>query len=72
MHFALWHSKTVFNLIRDARVRICCTHMTYCNLNAYGMQTKEPDDPHYHKMKVYKEVPVCSPLRTLIIYTINK
>ncbi|KAF7799677.1 hypothetical protein EIP86_010917 [Pleurotus ostreatoroseus] len=39
MHFALWHSKTVFGLIRDAR-------------------TKEPDDPHYHKMKVYREVPV--------------
>ncbi|KAJ3552837.1 hypothetical protein NM688_g3945 [Phlebia brevispora] len=38
-HFFLWHGKSVFRLIRDAR-------------------TKEPDDPHYQKMKVYKEVPV--------------
>jgi hypothetical protein len=29
-------------------------------------QTQECDDPHYQKMKVYKEVPVCGFIRILI------
>ncbi|KAH8917353.1 OPT oligopeptide transporter [Atractiella rhizophila] len=37
-HFALWHAKDVWNIIRKSR-------------------TQESDDPHYQKMKVYKEVP---------------
>ena len=60
MHFALWHSKTVFGLIRDARVCTYCIRMPYVYPYLYEMQTKEPDDPHYHKMKVYREVPVRS------------
>ncbi|EIN08007.1 OPT oligopeptide transporter [Punctularia strigosozonata HHB-11173 SS5] len=37
-HFILWHSKSIYGIIKKAR-------------------TEECDDPHYQKMKVYKEVP---------------
>lgn len=36
----------------------CCFYADAV-LNAFW-QTQEPDDPHYRKMKIYKEVPVCS------------
>lgn len=36
-HFLLWHSKTLYKIIRDSA-------------------TKECDDPHYRKMKIYKEM----------------
>ena len=64
-HFFLWHGKTVFRLIRDSRVS--CPNMWSISQLITITQTQEPDDPHYHKMKVYKEVPVRTRITVFLV-----